>query len=235
MTQSTCHVLDEDPELGTGIEGARLEAARQGLWAVTVDVEPEHFDPEAFADVARGGLGLLVLDGLLIRRVGPHARRSAEVLGPGDVLRPWEQDPGDLSVEWRILQPSRLAVLDRGFAQRAAAHPEVIGALIGRAVSRARALAALLAILHHPRVERRLLLLLWLLAERWGRVTPKGVVLPLPLTHEVLAELVGARRPSVTSCLGALTQRGAIRRSRGGWVLLGDPPEHTDAADPAVA
>ena len=30
-------------------------------------------------------------------------------------------------------------------------------------------------------------MLLWYLAERWGRVTPDGVIVPLRLTHETLA------------------------------------------------
>ena len=58
--------------------------------------------------------------------------------------------------------------------------------------------AVALAIAHHPRVEDRLLLTLWHLAERWGKVTPDGIVVPLPLAHRRLADLVGTYGPAAT-------------------------------------
>jgi CRP-like cAMP-binding protein len=83
-----------------------------------------------------------------------------------------------------------------------------------------------LAIAHHQRVEDRLLLTLWHLAERWGKVTPDGIVLPLPLSHQRLAHIVGAHRPSVTTAMGALDKAGRVsRRDDGSWLLHGDPPE----------
>jgi hypothetical protein len=40
----------------------------------------------------------------------------------------------------------------------------------------------------------------------------------------VLADLVAARRPTVTSSLTELTRRGVVRPSGPGWLLAGDPP-----------
>jgi CRP-like cAMP-binding protein len=98
--------------------------------------------------------------------------------------------------------------------------------LFNRGTRRAHHLAVALAISHHQRVDDRLLLSLWHLAERWGRVHPDGIVLPLPLGHQRLADLVGASRPTVTTALGELTAAGSIGRRDGGeWVLLGAPPE----------
>jgi CRP-like cAMP-binding protein len=75
-------------------------------------------------------------------------------------------------------------------------------------------------------VDDRLLVVMWFLAERWGRVRPEGVVLPLKLTHQLLAALVGAKRPSVTTALGELTTAGLLeRRDDGSWLLHGEPPE----------
>jgi len=73
------------------------------------------------------------------------------------------------------------------------------------------------------RLDDRLLLALWALAERWGRVTPGGVLVPMELTHSALARLVGARRPSVTSAIGDLGAAGLLERTEEGWLLLGDP------------
>ena len=67
-------------------------------------------------------------------------------------------------------------------------------------------------------------MLLWDLAERWGRVRAGAVVLPLRLTHSLLAELVAARRPTVTTALAGLAHSGLVRTTRGGWVLFGQPP-----------
>lgn len=66
------------------------------------------------------------------------------------------------------------------------------------------------AIALEPRVERRLLLKLRQLAERWGRVTPDGIRLDLRLTHQELANMVGAVRESVTLALGRLAEAGEI-------------------------
>jgi CRP/FNR family cyclic AMP-dependent transcriptional regulator len=69
-------------------------------------------------------------------------------------------------------------------------------------------------------VEDRVLALLWHLAERWGRMTPEGVVVPLCLTHETLGRLAGAARPTVSLALGELTKRGQLsRRPDGAFVL----------------
>jgi hypothetical protein len=57
-------------------------------------------------------------------------------------------------------------------------------------------------------------------------VTPDGVVLRLPLTHQLLGRLIGARRPSVTSALQRLDrERLAVRTDDGGWLLRGRPDE----------
>lgn len=76
------------------------------------------------------------------------------------------------------------------------------------------------------RVDDRLVLTLWHLAERWGRVGPEGIAVPLPLSHQRLADLVGAHRPSVTKAMGELARAGTLsRREDGVWVLHGAPPE----------
>ncbi len=74
-----------------------------------------------------------------------------------------------------------------------------------------------------PRVDDRLLAVMWLLAESWGQVTPAGTLLPIGLTHAALGGLVGARRPTVTLALGSLTADGALRREERGWLLLRSP------------
>jgi CRP-like cAMP-binding protein len=93
-----------------------------------------------------------------------------------------------------------------------------------------------LAIAKFPRLDDRLLCVLWQLADRWGRRTADGVHLPLRLSHDVLADLASARRPSVSEAIKRLTADGAVSRSERTWYLHGDPPQQlgTLAADLAL-
>ncbi len=218
-----------DPSLAEGLEGPRLEHARRACTAADVIVDQGVWEPERTEGAAvRGGIGLLLLEGLVVRRVGRDGRYGVELLGPGDLLRPWQHGGEDASLpfetEFRVLERARIALLDLRFAARAAPYPEVLGALVGRAMERSRMLAVTMAIAHYPRIDRRLLLLLWHLADRWGRVTPEGIRIPLHLTHAVLADLVAARRPSVTTGLSTLERQGLLSRRRHMIVLHGEPP-----------
>ena len=123
-----------------------------------------------------------------------------------------------------MLEPARLAVLDVSLLARLAPYPEVTGRLVERALKRSRHLAILMAIVHQPRLEVRLHMLLWQLAGRWGRVGPEGVSLTLPLPHSTLAELVAARRPSVTTALARLAEQELVLREGDRWLLRGAPP-----------
>jgi CRP/FNR family transcriptional regulator, cyclic AMP receptor protein len=221
-----CYPLQEDSELAEAIEPAHRHAAADALVAREIDVpagawkgRPAPID---------GGIGLLVLEGVLLHRVGIDERFSAELLGEGDVLRSLRAEPPTstlaLSINWVILEPSRLAVLDERFVRQLAAFPQLTGRLFARSVLRTRQFAVNMAIVHQARVDTRLHMLFWHLAGRWGRVRADGVVVPLRLTHTTLAELVAARRPTVTSALSELARRGVIRPVEIGWLLSGDPP-----------
>ena len=139
-------------------------------------------------------------------------------------MRPWDTDgeyaPLPISVSWLVLQETRLAVLDAAFALRLAQWPSITGRIVSRVAQRARYLALTQAVTHLPRASARLLILFWLLAERWGRVGPDGVSVTLPLTHEVLAMLIGAQRPTVTIGLQRLRRAGfLIREQSDRWLL----------------
>lgn len=233
-------ILDEDPELGQGLSDADRRAATALLQARVISVgiprwEPPGFDPEQT-------FGLLVLEGLLGRRVLVGNAISTELLGAGDILRPWDEPnlwnlvPPELS--WRVYRPARLAVLDERITAIIGRRRQLIVAFSSRLLRRARHSAYLGAITHMTRVEDRLLLTLWHLASNWGRVTLEGVVIPYRLTHAVLAEIVGAQRPSVSVAFGELQRRGdVIRRSDGCYALPNKPEEvlkrlHKPRADP---
>lgn len=219
------HVIDVDPDLGRDLDAASERAAREQLVARVEPVPAGRREGTWGPPDPRGHIGLLLVAGLMLREVAIGRTRSTELLGAPDLLQPWGYDGGvnlpfDSHVSWEILSESRVAVLDAAFTRRASAWPTVMAALAARGVRRAKQLAVHQAIAHLHRVDERLLLLFWHLAERWGRVTRDGVVVDLPLTHDLLARLVGAQRPSVTTALGDLRRRGAIdRRPNRTWVL----------------
>jgi hypothetical protein len=227
MAAGRAYVLDEDVDLAELVPEPRRGAARQASQALVVDIPSGRWDARQDADRARDGYGLLVLAGVLIRRVGYAGRFGAELLADGDLLRPWEFDGEDsLGYEtgWRVLTRTRLAVLDLTWTERMGRYPHVGPALAGRALGRSRRLAAMMAIAQQPRLDDRLWMLFWELADRHGRVHSDGVHVDLPLTHEVLSHLAAARRPSVSSALTKLAGQGRLWRNGRGWVLVGEPP-----------
>ena len=219
-------LLDVDPDLGALVPDDRREAARrelkvevhqlpQGPWSAGSVANPQH-------------VGLLLLDGVIAREVVVSDTVSTELLGPGDVVRPWSIHPSapllQLTVRWIALTESKVAVLDRRFGTYLGQWPEVNAALIDRLNDRAQRLATTQAISQLNRVDRRLLSLFWHLAERWGHVTSGGVAIPLTLSHRMLGQLVGARRPTVSTAIADLAARQElVRRDDGSWLLMGEP------------
>jgi hypothetical protein len=222
-------LIDADPDLEAVVASEDRERARREVRARIARLTPGAWDVAAAHEPDQHHRGFLVLDGLLTRQVEVIGRRCVELLGPGDVLRPWQWDEEGSHVRaeigWQVLEPTDMAVLDNGLVERMRPFPQLGVELFTRGTRRAHHLAVALAIVHHQRVEDRLLLTLWHLAERWGRVGTDGVVVPLPLGHQRLADLVGARRPSVTTALGELARDGSLsRRDDGAWILHGPPP-----------
>ena len=222
------NVLTEDPGLAEGLTAERLASAIRDCVAATINVPRGLWAPGEEVPAFPAGIGLLVLEGLLVRRVGVAARFGVELLGEGDLLRPWEREDVSTTLPrrggWRALEPCRLAVLDARFAVRAARYPEVISALFARVLRRSRMLAVNIAIIHHPRVDIRLHMLFWELADRWGTVHRDGVRVPLRLTHAVLADLVAAQRQTVSKALSELASRGVVTWTGDSWLLVGGPP-----------
>lgn len=169
-------------------------------------------------------LGFLVLKGMLIRDVRVMRRPTAEILGPGDLIQP-PADAASLlpsSVCSTVLEPVLLAELGPLVTGRVGEWPDVVEGIVSRAVGRADALALQRAITSEVRVDVRLLAFLWHVADRYGVVVPGGVKLNVPLTHAVLARLVGARRPTVTTALQKLIRLGYLRREGRTVTIIGD-------------
>jgi CRP/FNR family cyclic AMP-dependent transcriptional regulator len=234
-TNDSCRLLLEDPDLADAIPAERRAQATEELVTSCLSIAPGVWEPP---EHDQGAIGLVVLEGVILRHVEIDGRYGLELLGETDLLRPWQGGEApmlDLHTDYSVLSPARLAWIDGRVARMLTRYPELTDRLFDRVMRRSRHLVANMAIVHQPRVDTRLQLLLWHLAGRWGRVRRDGVMLPLKLTHALLADLVAARRPTVTSALSDLTRRGLLRQTDDGWMLFGQSPavEHGEAAEAA--
>jgi CRP/FNR family transcriptional regulator, cyclic AMP receptor protein len=221
---SVARLLDVDPDLARFLsEEERAEAERVALPVLRV--------PKGAANIAlllrrHGAFAAIVIEGMLVDRMQLGDQAALRLLGPGDVLSLAGSSPSMLisHVDWHVASPAQLALVGNEFLLASRRWPQIAVGLHLRTADQADRIAAQLAVCQLPRVDQRLLAMMWLLAESWGQVTSVGTSLPLSLTHDVLGELIGARRPTVTLALGELSERGAIVRQRRGWLLVQAPP-----------
>jgi CRP/FNR family cyclic AMP-dependent transcriptional regulator len=175
---------------------------------------------EELADVIAtqipGAFDFAIVEGVVLKETILARRSSLELLGPGDVLAP----PLNVvrQVESRAVsrylahgQVSLAAINDRfrGAVRRWPRLADFLHDRLGRQTHRS---SMHLAMLHEPRAEDRVIALFADLAERFGHVTADGILIALPLSHEIIGRLVGSRRPTVTIALQQLAADGVLER-----------------------
>jgi len=138
---------------------------------------------------------------------------GAEVLlglfGPGQVLAGHHEDT--CCIQLYAHTEARVRILPWPESAELPAFPD-------RLRYRLRHMEAWAAMQARSQIEQRLLGILSLLAEQFGRVTPQGTVIDVRITHAQLASAVGATRATVTRRVGLLRRRGllAVTGSGGG-------------------
>jgi len=211
-------LLALDPELARSLpQSQRAEALRE-LIAHTTTLRPgdsgaELFKPDLFA--------ALIVQGALVRRVATDRGRSLEILVKGDLLRPWQEDSGWVA-ESRIepLVETRVAMIDRSELDALCRFPPLVEAVLERAFRRIRGAATQAAFDSRAGMDQRVLFSMWHLADRCGEPVDGGLMIPLPLTHQIIADLIGAQRTSVSAAISRLTADGMLSRTDGrGWML----------------
>jgi hypothetical protein len=218
-------LLDVDPDLAGPRSQTEIASLRNRLTAPVYRL-PLGRMPAPPTPGGGSPLGFLVLKGLLLYEVSACGRATAELLGVGDLVRPWDRGGSDMlcsEVKWTVLEQTLLADLTSLTSGASADGGAVVEALVGRCSDRAEAVAIQRSITAHVRVDVRVLAYLWHLADRFGVVLPGAVKLDIPLTHAVLARLIGARRPTVTTALQRLIQLGYLTREGRAFILIGDP------------
>jgi CRP-like cAMP-binding protein len=228
-------LLDVEPELGRFLLGEEREQARH-LVTPVLALDAGRLDMDDVLGEANA-FGALILDGLCVQRLQIAQHQAMRLLGPGDVLSLSSEGGTSVLAESSCTAMSavRVALLGKELLLAARRWPRLLAGIHIRLAHQADRVAAQLAICQLPRVADRLLAIMWLLAETWGRVTGAGLVLPLALTHDALGSLIGARRPTVTLAIGELTARGAVVRQPTGWLLLEPVAVGPREAEPARA
>ncbi len=236
------YLLDLDDDLAAQLEVRMRFTARQDATARLLHADIGRCELSPWFALVEHGPGLLIVEGLIAVDTCVAGRTTTELLGSGDLLQPHTPLDDELvrwETAWRALSPTRLALLDAGFAQRMRSWPQILSALFRRAERRSDDLEVMRAISCHPRLEVRLVLALWHLAARWGRVEPSGFRLSLPLTHRLLGQLVGAERPSISHALHRLCEAGIVTGTAVNLHLHGSVEAHLESlterpARPAV-
>lgn len=224
-------VLDIDRDLAAALSPDHLQAARQAALAAVLRWEVTGNARLALLPDNVPAAPLLVLDGCLLRCVEALPGYGAsELLFAGDLLHPREdlaaQSALEAAATWTALKPTRMAVLDSNFMTSIQPWPTIAAALVTRALRRSRRLAWQGALRQIPRADTRILLLFSRLGEDIGHVSRDGVVVRLPVTHAVVADLVSVRRPTATKALGELADRGLLTRDEdNGWVIRCAAPQ----------
>ncbi len=216
-----------DTDLFAGLDEAALARAVDGLPTIRVEAGSE-------LDVAATGALCCVVAGgrLALQVIAPEEReRTIGMLEQGDLLvrplEPWAASTPQ--VRCFALEDSTVHLVDRTRMETWLREPGLAAGLVRVLSTQIAERELAVAIALEPRVERRLLLKLRQLAERWGRVTPDGIRLDLRLTHQELANMVGAVRESVTIALGRLAESGEIEvRNR---TLIIRPPAQEPGGD----
>jgi len=223
MVRGSATLAELDADLLDAVPIAERSLART-LRLATLRLSRGRWRPPASPSGALHGL--LIGEGIVFRCVTAGGFATGDLLGEGDVVTA-RTPPPELpwgcpsEVAWHVIDPLVVGVLDARLATWTARWPALTWRLLERQARHAEATMARLSLVHRQRVEERLLLALWDLAGRWGKVTPQGVLVPIPLRHHQLAALVASLRPSVTLGMRRLATRHLVERSLRGYVLHG--------------
>jgi CRP/FNR family cyclic AMP-dependent transcriptional regulator len=217
-------LLDADPAFASAIPTADHPLARRVLTVPLLSADRGPWVPPPRATWRQPVVGLLVVSGAIGRDLDVAGRVGTQFAAPGDVLVPWTTTVETLpyTQSFTVHEPATLAVLERRFALAASRWSGLSAVITERLAEQVLRASVHAAIAQLPRVEQRVLASLWQLAESFGRVQPDGVVIELRLTHALIGQCVGARRPTVSLAIRALLDAGLLRRrTDGAWILHG--------------
>ena len=224
-SEGVIRLLDAEPSLARGIDRRLLDDARESLTVEVRKIAPGEWEDAHKVPPSPLFIGYLILSGAFTREIQVSGRPSLELLGPGDLIRPWvvprALDVMHVSDEWSLISTGHIAIIGEEVHRQAQDFPSILTVLMDRVVARARWLGFHVALCQIPRIDHRLLLTFRYVAERWGTECPRGVRIPIRLSHRNIAAMIGARRPKVSAALTTLAEQGLIEQDKDGtWTFF---------------
>ena len=195
---------------------ARVESALGSLSVLSLP-GGSSLGPDRFEKVSV----LLVEDGLVLLSAsnqGSARRIVVSLAGPGSVLL-----PPSAHQRLQALADARVTLVPSGSKPRLFEVPAAAIAILEGFEGGLRDSQESLAHFARGRHAERVRLKLIQLARSYGRVGTDGLLLDLPLTHELLADMVGSTRETVTRALAQLAHEGIIRHERGRYRIAVSP------------
>jgi CRP/FNR family cyclic AMP-dependent transcriptional regulator len=222
---STVALLRVDARLRDAVPADELAFAERVLIAPRRELRHGRMSPDTLVGDSTRPFAALLLRGLVTHEVMLGGRCSANLLGPGDLFRPWHcaDTPLPCDEHWTASGSAAIAVLDERFVATARRWPGLAAVVHERLAEQLEVAAVRGAIAALPRVEQRVLAMFWQLADRWGVVRADGIAIELSLTHALIGHLVGAQRPTISLALQALADAGLVHRTESAtWILAHD-------------
>src|SRR6476469_862965 len=161
-------LLDLDEELAATVPEADREEARRMVVGAQAQLPCGAARPYDLAHVS----ALYVSRGALLREVTLGTVALPEIICGGEFMRP---RPVTDTHGWGTVS---LLALDDRFAEATARWPALRATVEQRGAERHHRALLVGAIGHLPRVDQRVIALLWLFATEWGRVAPEGLLVP---------------------------------------------------------
>lgn len=221
MAPARVHLLEVDPDLAAFLSLEERQVAER-LTAPITTLPPGEFALEELLDEET--FAFAIVDGIIVSRIAVGDHAALRLLGPGDLTtRAGSGGTALLRSRWQAATEVQVALLDDHLLAATRHFPRLVTGLQTRVAEQLQRVSAQMVICQMPRVEDRVLAMLWLLAESWGRMTASGTVVPVTLTHDTLGELIGAKRSTVTLAVTHLVEDGAVIRNNRGWLLLQRP------------
>ena len=211
------------PEILVRVPAEDRQLAERTLHVPLVSARDEDL-ADVIATQLPGAFDFAIVEGVVLKETTLAGRASLELLGPGDVLAPplavIRQLESRAASRYLAHGQASLAAIDDHFRHAVRRWPGLADFLHDRLGRQTHRSSMHLAMLHQPRAEDRVIALFADLAERFGHVTADGILIDLPLSHEIIGRVVASRRPTVTIALQQLAADGVLERLEDGrWKL----------------
>lgn len=224
ISSSALRLLDVAPELGQMLDSRRFAQVRDNVSVRAVRLQPGRWQLEELerVDGVHAPIkGIMLVEGWMTMDVAFAGRRCTRLLTAGELVLTdgAAEHTMPASWSWTSIGQSVVAILDRQMLLIGRHLPRLLSALLQRAAEQTREALLVQAISQLPRVDDRLLALFWSIADRVGIVAGEAVRIELPLTHGMLAQMIGAQRPTVSLALARLHDQGLLCSDSGYWLL----------------